>query len=116
MMMTLLSIVDYNNDYYRDHPGAALPGERHEAVLVPGWLGDLKHHLVALELARDAGLVRPRPRPVPGVRVHQPRTRAVARVDVAAVLARALHPEPREILLLLTKIVRLEKCTPILLL
>ena len=41
----------------RDHPGAVLPRQGGDVVLVPGRLGDLQHHLVPLQLAGQAGRV-----------------------------------------------------------
>ena len=38
-----------------DHPGAALPGQPRDRVLVPRRLGNLEHHLVALKLAGEIG-------------------------------------------------------------
>ena len=34
---------------YRHHPGAALPGQSHDRVLVPGGFGNFQHHLVSLK-------------------------------------------------------------------
>ena len=97
-----------SSDNYRDHPGAALPGQGHQAVLVSGRLGYLEHHLVPLELGGDGGLVTDPGAPERAsrvtrvrMRVHEAGARAIAGVNVAAVLSRALHPEPGEVLLLL---------------
>ena len=54
-----------------DHPGAALPGQPRDRVLVPRRLGNLEHHLVALQLARQAS------------RVNLPSSGATSRVGVA---------------------------------
>ena len=103
-------------DNYRDHPRAALPGQGHEAVLVTWRLGDLEHHLVPLQLGGDRGLVTSSRAPERAssvtwvrVRVNEARARAVAGVDVAAVLSGALHPETGEVFLLLKMETRLEQ-------
>ena len=40
---------------YRNYPGTTLPRERHHGVLVPRRFTDLKHHLISLQLAGEAG-------------------------------------------------------------
>ena len=54
-----------------DHPGAALPGQPRDRVLVARRLRDLEHHLVPLQLAGQAGWVNfpTHSRPTPRVRV-----------------------------------------------
>ena len=89
---------------HRDHPGAALPGQRDQRVLVPRRLRDLQHHLVALQLrgdGRGAG-AEAGPAAQPAAR-HQAGAAGGAAValDVAAAVVGVLHAEAAEVFLLL---------------